>query len=160
MIAQPVVMTLLSPFAGRLSDRVEPRIIASLGMAVTALGLAGFASLSPASPLAAVVACLVTTGVGFSLFSSPNVNAIMGTVGRSDYGRVASAITVARVVGQMGSMGLVAMMLALWVGPVHIEPAVYPQLGHAISTSFAVGAVLCALGIGLSLARGRMHAVS
>ena len=157
MIAQPVMMTLLSPLAGRLSDRIEPRIIASAGMAVTALGLAALATLGPTSSLTTVVGCLLTTGVGFSLFSSPNVNAIMGTVGRNDYGRVASAISVARVVGQMSSMGLVAMVMALWVGPVHIEPAVYPQLACAISTCFGIGAALCACGIGLSLARGRMH---
>ena len=59
--------------------------------------------------------------------------------------------------GQLTSMGLVAVIMALWLGPVAIEPAVYERLGHAIATCFASGALLSGLGIALSLARGRMH---
>jgi len=46
LIAQPIVMAALSPLAGRLSDRIEPRIVASLGMGCTALGLALFTLLN------------------------------------------------------------------------------------------------------------------
>lgn len=160
MMAQPLVMTLVSPVAGKLSDRSEPRVIASLGMLLAAAGLAFFSRLDAASPVAAVVACLVLSGVGFSLFTSPNANAIMGAVGRSDYGRAAAATAVMRVVGQMSSMGLVAMIFALLLGPVEITPAVYPALASAIRTCFTVAALFCAAGIVLSLSRGRVHAAA
>ena len=157
MMTQPLVMALISPFAGRWSDRIEPRVIASLGMAVTALGLLGFALLDARSALHWTVVCLAICGFGFSLFSSPNVNAIMGAVPRSDYSRASGAMSVMRVVGQLTSMGMVAVVMALWLGPVAIEPAVYARLGHAIATCFACGAALSAVGIALSLARGRVH---
>ncbi len=160
MMAQPAVMTLISPFAGRLADRREPRVIASLGMGLTALGLALFAALDAASPLSAAIASLVVTGLGFSLFATPNANAIMGAVGRSDYGRAAGATAVMRVVGQMTSMGLVAMIFALLLGPREITPDLYPELAHAIRLCFMIGAGLCACGIALSLSRGRMHATA
>ncbi len=160
MMAQPAVMTLVSPWAGRLSDRSEPRVIASLGMLLTAFGLAGFVWLDAASPLAGAVACLALTGLGFSLFSSPNANAIMGAVPRSDYGRAASAMSVMRVIGQMSSMGLVALVFALLLGPVQITPEVYPTLTRAIHVCFAAGAVLALGAIVLSLARGRVHAAA
>jgi len=47
----------------------------------------------------------------------------------------------------------------VWLGPVRITPAVYGELGRAISACFGMGAVLCGVGIALSLARGRMHAL-
>ncbi|MGR8921877.1 MAG: MFS transporter, partial [Gammaproteobacteria bacterium] len=158
MMAQPAVMALMSPLAGRLSDRIEPRIIASLGMALTALGLAAFATVDGDSPMTLVLGCLLLSGLGFSLFTSPNANAIMGAVARSDYGRAASAIAVMRVIGQMTSMGVVAMIFALMLGPRQITPALYPELGRAIAMCFSLGAALCAVGVGLSLSRGRVHA--
>ncbi|MEX2482613.1 MAG: MFS transporter [Gammaproteobacteria bacterium] len=157
MMAQPAVMALVSPYAGRLSDRIEPRVIASAGMLLTAFGLGAFVLLDADSPLAAVVACLLMTGFGFSLFSSPNANAIMAAVSRSDYGRTSSAMAVMRVMGQMVSMGVVALIFALVLGPVHIEPAVYPVLAHAIELCFAVAALLALAGMPLSLWRGRIH---
>lgn len=158
MMAQPVMMAIFSPLAGRLSDSVEPRVIASLGMGLTAISLACFATFDAATPIVAVIGCLAATGLGFSLFSSPNANAIMGAVERSAYARASSVMSVMRVVGQMTSMGLVAMIFALMLGPVTLGPDVYPQLGRAISTCFGLGAGLCLIGAGLSLARGQMHA--
>lgn len=158
MMAQPLVMTVVSPLAGRLSDRTEPRLIASLGMGLSAVGLAFLSLLDVASPIVAVVGCLVVSGIGFSLFTSPNANAIMGAVGRSEYGRAAAAMSVMRVIGQMSSMGLVAMIFAVTLGPVQITPAVYPTLASSITLCFTVAAALCAAGIVLSLSRGRVHA--
>jgi len=159
MMTSPLVMAVLSPLAGKLSDRIEPRVIASLGMAVTTVGLFMLAMLEAASSLALVVGCLMTTGLGFSLFSSPNANAIMSAVDRGAYSRASGAMSVMRVVGQLTSMGLVATAMAVWLGPVRITPAVYGELGRAISACFGMGAVLCGVGIALSLARGRMHAL-
>jgi EmrB/QacA subfamily drug resistance transporter len=76
LLAQPVVMAFLSPFAGRLSDRVEPRLVASLGMFLNFVGLVLFALLRAATALPAVVGELLLMGVGFALFSSPNTNAV------------------------------------------------------------------------------------
>ncbi len=157
MMTQPLVMAVFSPMAGRLSDRVEPRVIASLGMALTAIGLLGFALLDAHSALYSTVICLAICGFGFSLFSSPNVNAIMGAVPPKDYSRASGAMSVMRVIGQLTSMGLVAVIMGFWLGPVAIEPAVYARLGHAIATCFASGALLSSVGIALSLSRGRMH---
>lgn len=157
MMTQPLVMAVFSPMAGRLSDRIEPRVIASLGMALTGVGLLGFALLDAGSALHSTVICLAICGFGFSLFSSPNVNAIMGAVPPKDYSRASGAMSVMRVVGQLTSMGLVAVVMAFWLGPVAIEPTVYPRLGHAIATCFASGALLSCVGIALSLSRGRMH---
>lgn len=158
MLAQPAVSTVISPLAGRLSDRAEPRIIASLGVAVTALGLWMLSLLSAASNLWEAIACLLITGLGFSLFSSPNANAIMSGVPRSLYGTAGGVVATMRILGQLASMGLVATVFALTMGRVEITPQTYPALEHALETSFLLAAIICLLALACSLARGRLHA--
>jgi EmrB/QacA subfamily drug resistance transporter len=158
LLAQPVMMAVFSPLAGRLSDRVEPRIVASIGMAMTAAGLLLTSFLTDRSPLAAIVAILVLCGLGFAAFSSPNTSAIMGSVPRRQYG-VASATTgVMRLVGQMLSMGVAALIIALYVGEVQITPQQHGAFLRAFHTGFLVCAGLCLLGIVASLTRGKLHA--
>jgi len=80
LVAQPIVQAVFSPLAGRLSDRVEPRVVASAGMGLCVMGLAQFAFLTPETSLETIFASLVFLGLGFALFSSPNTNAIMSSV--------------------------------------------------------------------------------
>ncbi|MBI4915139.1 MAG: MFS transporter [Acidobacteria bacterium] len=157
LLAQPIMMALLSPVAGRLSDRVEPRRVSSLGMALTAAALALFAFLGEATPLAVVVGELVLIGVGFALFSSPNSNAVMGAVERRDYGVATATLGTMRLVGQALSMATVALIFAVFLGnaPVTVEAA--PGLLAANRVAFALFAGLCAVGVFASLARGRIH---
>ncbi len=158
MMLQPLTMAILSPFMGRLSDRIEPRTLASTGIAITAVGLIMLAMLDSDSSRAGVVAALIMTGTGFSLFSSPNVNAIMSSVASRHYGSASGAVATTRLLGQLNSMVLVALAMALIMGNVDIEPANYPRLEQAIQLSFTIAASICLPAILMSLARGRIHA--
>jgi len=157
MMIQPATMAVFSPWLGRLSDRVEPRLLASLGMAITAAGLVMLAQLRAESPFPAVYSALVMTGLGFSLFSSPNTNAIMGAVDPERYGSASATIAVIRLFGQLNSMVLVTLALALAVGNTRIGVENYFHLEQAIGLGFSIAAGLCLPGILLSLKRGRMH---
>ena len=157
LMIQPTAMALLSPFVGRLSDKVEPRILASLGMIVTACGLGRLAFLDSSSELILVTIALFAIGLGFSLFSTPNAHAIMGSSSGSDYGRAASAMSVMRVLGQMMSMGMVAMVFASVLGTQQITAKIYDSLNLALGICFGAGTILCLVGVFLSLARGRLH---
>lgn len=158
MLAQPLVVAAVSPLAGRLSDRVEPRLLASAGIAITALGLLLLSQLTATSPVAQIVGCLLLTGFGFGLFGSPNVSAIMGAVGRGELGQAGGTVATMRILGQLCSMGIVAMAFSLTLGKVEISPANYPALGHALALSFGVAAALCVPALVCSLARGRLRA--
>ena len=160
MLAQPVVMAVFSPLAGRLADRVEPRVVASIGMFLTALGLAQFSFLGASSGMPQVIAALLTTGLGFGLFSSPNTSAIMGSVEHIYYG-VASATTGAmRLIGQMLSIGIAALIIDVFVGKVQITPPVYPAFLAGSHFGFLLFAGLCLAGVFASLSRGKVHAES
>jgi len=157
MMTQPMTMAIFSPLAGRLSDHIEPRVIATIGMFMTGLGLLMLANLSETSMMLYIVSALFVTGLGFSLFSSPNANAIMGVVEKRYYGSATGSLATMRILGQMSSMVIVTLIFALMLGKVEISQSNYAQLGNAISTIFIIAAVLCIPGMIFSLARGRMH---
>ena len=154
LIFQPAVQFLFSPAAGRLSDRVEPRILASAGMVLTAVGLLLLVLLSPATPLWAIVAILTLMGFGYALFSSPNMNAIMGSVERRFYGVASGMLATMRLIGQVLSMGIATLLFALFLGRVEITPDLYPLFATSTKVAFAVFAILCIIGVLASLARG------
>ncbi len=157
LIAQPAIMALFSPLTGRLSDRIEPRLLASGGMAVSAAGLFALAFLQPSSSAAFVFGILVALGSGFALFSSPNTNAVMSAVERCDYGVASAMLGTMRLTGQMLSMGVAMLLFVLFIGRVAITPPVYGRFLTAVRTGFLGFGLLCVLGVVASLARGRMH---
>src|SRR3990170_4592545 len=157
MMIQPLTMAVFSPMAGRLSDHIEPRIIASAGMIITAIGLVMLALLNGVSSTVYLMAALIITGLGFSLFSSPNTNAIMSAVEKRFYGSAAGSIATMRVLGQMSSMVLVTLVFALIIGQVEIQPANYHSLQQAIHICFTIAALLCLPGLLFSLVRGSVH---
>ncbi len=157
LLLQPVVQAALSPVAGRLSDRVEPRLIASAGMALVALGLGLLTGLGPDTSHGFLLACLALLGVGFALFSSPNTSAIMGAVERRDYGVASATMGTMRLTGQMLSMAVVMMMLSAYVGKAQITAANSDLFVQCLGTSFGLFSLLCAAGIIASRARGKVR---
>jgi EmrB/QacA subfamily drug resistance transporter len=153
LVVQPVVMVLVSPAAGRLSDRIEPGKIASAGMALSALSLVLLAFTGSDTPMLTFIAILVILGVGLGIFSSPNTNAVMGSVERCYYGVASGTLGTMRLGGQMLSMGIAMMVIAIFVGNVQITPDLYPAFIAGMKISMLIFAVMCIAGIFFSLVR-------
>ncbi len=157
MMCQPLTMAIFSPLAGRLSDKFEPRYLATIGMAVSCGGLLLLSELNIDSNLNYLIGALIMTGFGFSLFSSPNVNAIMGSVEKRSLGSANGVMATMRIFGQMTSMVLVTLVFALIIGPVEIDVANYDALEKAIRLTFSIAACLCLPGLYFSVARGKIR---
>jgi EmrB/QacA subfamily drug resistance transporter len=157
LVFQPATQAIFSPFAGRLSDRIEPRIVSTLGMSFTAGGLLLLVFLEEETSLAYIIACLLLLGFGFALFSSPNTNAIMSSVEKRFYGVASGTTATMRVIGQMLSMGIATLIFALYIGRVQINAASHSLFLKSIEVAFAVFAVLCLGGTLASLARGKLR---
>jgi len=157
LVAAPVVQALLSPLAGRLSDRIEPQIISSTGMVLTVIGLVPLIFLTSETSIEYVLFCLVLLGVGFALFSSPNVNAIMSAVEKKYYGVASATVGTMRLTGQMFSMGITMLIFAVILGDYPISDANSYLLLKSTNFIFAILAIICCIGIFASLARGKMH---
>ncbi len=157
LIAAPIVQALLSPVAGKLSDRFEPQTISSLGMALTVAGLILLTFLGGNTSVAYILCCLILLGVGFALFSSPNVNATMSSVQKKYYGVASATLGTMRLTGQMSSMGITMLIFAVILGDQPISGANSFLLLKSTRFIFAILAVICCGGILASLARGKMH---
>lgn len=157
LMAQPLVMTVLSPYAGRLSDRIEPRLVASAGMAITFLAVLTLAFLQQTTSILYVIASLSILGFGLSLFTSPNTNAIMSSIDRTHYGVGSATLGTMRLVGQVTSMAVAMLVFSAFLGNEVITPESYPQLLSSIQAAFMIFAAFCLLGIFASLARGTLR---
>ncbi|HEX7493233.1 MAG TPA: MFS transporter [Bacteroidales bacterium] len=153
MISQPIAMTLLSPIAGKLSDKRNPGVIASVGMGITASGLVLLCFIRETTPDYFIVLLLLLMGIGFGLFSSPNSNAIMSSVEKRHLGVASGVVGTMRMVGQMMSMGIAMMLISLFIGKQTINTETYPGLISAMRTGFIIFSILSVLGIFASLAR-------
>ncbi len=160
LIVQPAVMALVSPVAGRLSDRIDPQIVASGGMAFSATGLFLLVFLVESTPLWYLVICLVVLGIGLGMFASPNTNAIMSSVEKRYYGVASGMNGTMRLLGQMLSMGIAMMLFALIIGRVEITPEYFPQFVSSMHYTFILFMVLCIIGIAASLKRGKRQQIS
>ena len=158
LIAQPVVQTIVSPAAGHLSDRIEPRILATLGMACTTLGLGILIFLSDTTPILVIVVGLVILGFGYGLFSSPNTNAIMSSVDAEYLGIASGMVSTMRSIGQMLSLAIAMLVFSAIIGSVQITPDVFPQLQSAVTIAFTIFTILGLVGIWTSYARGTLRA--
>lgn len=157
LLAQPVMMAGMSPVAGRLSDKIEPRIVASIGMALSTVGLILMSFLGQNTGLELVIVSQVVLGVGFAFFSSPNTNAVMSSVGKNFLGVAGGTLGTMRSLGQTLSLAIAVLLFSVYIGRVQITPEYYPLFLKAFKTAFIISSVLCFAGVFASLARGKIR---
>jgi len=157
LVVEPLLQAVFSPAAGRLSDRYEPRIISSAGMSLTVIGLVGLFFIAADTPLYYIVVCLALLGIGFALFSSPNINAVMSSVENKFYGVASATQATMRLVGQMLSMGIAMLVFAWVIGDRSLTDETNALLVTSSKLIFGILAVTCGFGVFASLARGRVH---
>lgn len=155
LITQPFIQAIFSPLAGKLSDKIEPRIVASIGMGLTTIGLLILTFINERTILEFILINLIILGLGLALFSSPNTNAVMSSVDKRFYGVASATIGTMRLIGQLLSMGIVTLIFAIYMGRVQIIIEYYQPFLNSIRIAFTIFTTLCFLGIFASLARGR-----
>ena len=162
----PIVTAVVAPLSGTLSDRIGPRIPASLGIATMALGLLSLTQLPQPFAIPDLVWRLALIGIGQGLFMSPNSSAVLGAVPRHRIGTASGTLAQARVDGQALGIAISGAIVAIRM-PVYVaslagtgSPATVAQeaLASAIHDAFVVAAILCAFGIVTSLVRGKVSA--
>jgi EmrB/QacA subfamily drug resistance transporter len=151
LVTGAFVQTAFSPVAGRLSDRIEARLVASAGMALCVLGLLAFVFLGDETPYWYIISMLCVLGLGFAFFASPITHTILGSVEKRFVGVASATLSTMRMAGQNISLGLATLVLAIVVGRHEIQTADYPHLLTSVRITFAIFTVLCILGVAASL---------
>ncbi len=157
LIAQPIMMTIFSPFMGKLSDIYQPRYFATAGMAMCGIGLAAMAFFTATTPIWLIVAVLIWVGIGFALFSSPNMNTIMSSVDRSKYGQASGSAASMRVIGQISSMTIVMIYIAGLFNGQAIDSVSNDLFIRVMHLGFLSFATISVVGVYFSFVRGDME---
>lgn len=101
MTAQPVVMMVVAPIAGALSDRLGSRPLSMIGLVLLSLGFSALCRLDGATPLWHVAGGLALCGLGFGFFVAPNNSRLMGAAPRNRQGIAAAVLAASRNLGMV-----------------------------------------------------------
>lgn len=153
LVAQPVVQALLSPVAGWLSDKVSPGVVASVGIALNSLGLLILSTIDVNTEISSIILMLVLMGIGFALFSSPNTNAVMSSVGRERFGVASAILSTMRTLGQTFSIAVATLVLSLFIGSEVLSPSDLGGFITGMHSAFLIFAFMCAVGVVTSIYR-------
>jgi EmrB/QacA subfamily drug resistance transporter len=116
LVAAPAAMVALSWLAGRASDVVGSRWLASGGMAIIGVGLILLSELPAQPSMARLIGDLVIVGVGMAAFSSPNTSAVMGSAPRAQLGVASATLGTMRFLGQTLSIGVLGALATSRLG--------------------------------------------
>lgn len=155
LIVQPVMQTLFSPLCGRLSDRFPAALVATCGMSLCAVGLLVAANLNAHSSLWMILVLLIFLGVGYALFSSPNVSLIMGSVAPRYLGIASGLNGTMRTLGMLTSMMVITLIFSMQMHGQPVTPATQPAFLTSMHQALLIFCAFCVIGIGCSLGRVR-----
>ncbi|MCI2061848.1 MAG: MFS transporter [Eubacteriaceae bacterium] len=153
LVVQPLMQALLSPRIGKLSDKVAPWKLVTLGMGICVAVLFEFSLLHMESPLWLVILMLACAGVGVAFFSAPNTNMIMSSVGPSDKTFASATLATMRTIGQTTGMAVVTLIAGMYVGNQALETAPKSLLIETVHWCFLVSTALCVAGAVMSISR-------
>lgn len=154
LIFQPVVQAILSPYAGKLSDKRSPFRLSALGMLFCAIGLATFLPIQQNDSVVRIIISLMIVGFGFAFFTSPNTNAVMSGVTSKDYGVASSMLSAMRYGGQTVSMAIVTFIVSTRIGGKMLTEASPGDIVSIIRVTFFTFTIICLAGAIISLVSG------
>ena len=142
LMISPVLMALLAPPSGRLADRVRPQLLVTCGVVMILAGTAAAIPVPSTGSLVLLVLSLVGHGVGFALFSSPNMAVIMSTAPSERTAMASALASLMRTLGMVFAMMLITVFLAVHVGRAGLGADTLGGLLTAMRLSFGAISVL------------------
>lgn len=155
LLLQALAMALVAPFAGKLADRFEPRVIATLGCVIVAVGFALLNLIDNGTTTAFISISLLLVGVGFGLFSTPNNTAIMGAVNSQEVGVASASMNLSRTIGNLFGMSIVNLMVQYYIGDVALSADQNEAILSTVSLAFAMSLVFVLIASVVSAFRGK-----
>ena len=152
MLIQPIIQAAFTPLTGKLSDKIDGRILPTAGMAVTCAGLIVIFMFGEAVNTTEVILALVLLGFGYALFSAPNTNVVMSSVSHGLYSEASATLGTMRQAGMLLSMGIAMACITVFMGDMtHFVSSAFMD---AMRAAFLICATMSFAGIFLSWFRG------
>jgi len=156
LLTQPFVMAIFSPIAGRVSDRMQPRVLVSIAGVTILFGIVLLLFSTTRTTLITIVASLFLIGLGYAFFASPDTNAIMSSVDSRHYGIASAVESTTRSVGITLGMAILMMLFSLHIGTSQITAEYFEPFVKSVRTAFAIYCGLSVCFIVTSATRGKV----
>ena len=140
MTPWPLVVAIMAPVAGRLSDRYPVGLLGGIGLVLLGIGMTLLATLPPSPGILNIVWRMAICGIGFGFFQTPNLRAIMSSAPQGRSGGASGIVATARLTGQTTGAALAALCFAL-------------AGREGATVALALGAVFAAVGSVMSFLR-------
>ena len=151
LIITPIIMAVMAPNAGKLSDRIHPQKLAAIGMSIATVTLVILMFLDANTPLYIIVIAMVLQGIGMGLFTSPNTNAIMSSVPPKETPNASAAQSAMRTIGQTMSLGLLTLIFAWVMGSLKLSSQYAGMIVQASQLICLICTIICIIAIFASL---------
>ena len=151
LIITPIIMALMAPNSGKLSDKIHPQKLAAVGIGIAAIALLILTFLDGNTPLYVVVLAMILQGIGMGLFSSPNMNAIMSSVPPKDAPTASASQATMRTIGQTMSLGLLTLIFAWIMGNLELAPQYAGMIVQSSQIICGICTAACVLAVFASL---------
>lgn len=150
---QSIVMVTVSPLAGRLSDKIPPQNIQTVGIVLTTIGIALMIPINAGNALYLGSLSLIIFGAGIGLFYSSNTKVVMSAVDKKYFGVASATLSDMRSMGQIFAISIVMLIISNLLGDAKIIPSNYPELVVSLRLAIVAMTVLSAAGIFTSMIR-------
>ncbi|WP_295610608.1 MFS transporter [uncultured Methanobrevibacter sp.] len=151
LIITPIIMAIIAPNAGKLSDRIHPQKLAAIGMGIATITLTILIFLDANTPLYLIVIAMILQGIGMGLFTTPNTNAIMSSVPPNETPNASAAQSAMRTMGQTISMGLLTLVFAWIMGDLVLSSQYANLIVQCSQLICFICTILCIIAIFASL---------
>jgi DHA2 family multidrug resistance protein-like MFS transporter len=113
MTPWPLVVVIMAPIGGRLSDRFSAGQLGGLGLVLFGIGMVLLATLPTSPGIVNIVRRVVICGIGFGFFQTLNMRAIMSSAPPHRSGGASGIVVTARLIGQTTGAALAALRFSL-----------------------------------------------
>lgn len=151
LIITPMIMALIAPNAGKLSDKIHPQKLAAFGMSIATVTLLILLFLDANTPIYLIVVAMILQGVGMGLFTTPNTNAIMSSVPPKETPNASAAQSAMRTIGQTMSLGLLTLVFAWIMGSLKLSSEHADLIVQCSQIVCMICTVVCIVAIFASL---------
>ena len=159
ILVQALSMAIMAPLSGKLADRFEPRLVATLGCIIVACGLFVLSLMNTDTSITYIACSLLLIGFGFGLFSTPNNNAIMGGVQLHEVGVASASMNLSRTIGNLFGMSLVNLMVHFYLGNAQFTQQQNPALIQTVEMALNMSLVFVVFACVISALRGKSRSV-
>ena len=152
LIITPIIMALMAPNSGKLSDRIHPQKLAAIGMAIATFAVLILVFLDADTPIYLIVIAMILQGMGMGLFTSPNTNAIMSSVPPKETPNASAAQSAMRTIGQTMSLGLLTLIFAWIMGSLKLSSQYADMIVQSSHLVCLICFIICIVAVIASLA--------